>query len=292
MKHSLVPFARLLATMIVVVLACLAALLLWRRYETDPWTRDGHVRADVVRITPDVPGLVTEVHVHDNQLVHAGDLLFVVDRLRYQAALDEADANIASAQATLDMARKTARRDIALGDLVAAETHEENVAHVLTAQAALMQARSRRETALLNVRRTTIRASLEGQVTNLDLHPGDYIGVGAQAMALVATGTVRVEGYFEETKLGAIHVGDRAIVRLMGAPQAMQGHVESIAGGIADDQRANSGNLLPTVAPTFTWVRLAQRIPVRIHIDRMAPGTALIPGRTATVTIVPTAGRA
>ena len=292
MKRFVPYLVRLVATLVIVVVAALVAIAMWHRYEVSPWTRDGHVRADVVRVTNDVAGLVTEVHVRDNQVVHAGDLLFVVDRPRYRAALDEADANIASAKATLDMARKTARRDLALGDLVAAETHEENVARVLTTQAALLQAQSARETAALNLQRTEVRASVNGQVTNLDLHPGDYIGVGTQAMALIATDTLRVEGYFEETKLDGIRVGDRAIVRLMGTPQPMEGHVDSIAGGIADDQRGNSGNLLPTVTPTFTWVRLAQRIPVRIHIDRLAPNTALIPGRTATVTILPRGKRA
>ncbi|MDO6414194.1 efflux RND transporter periplasmic adaptor subunit [Sphingomonas sp. BIUV-7] len=286
-KLRLLQLARFVATVAIVLLAVSVAVALWHRYENDPWTRDGHVRADVVRVSSDVPGLVTDVHVRDNQLVHAGDLLFVVDRPRYKASLDEAKANIASASATLDLARKTSRRDLSLGDLVAVETHEENVARVLTATAALAQARSALEVASLNLRRTTIRASVDGTVTNLDLHPGDYIAVGAQAMALVAVSTIRVEGYFEETKLEQIRVGDLASVRLMGSPTLMKGHVDSIAGGIADDQRSNSGNLLPTVAPTFTWVRLAQRIPVRIRIDRVAPGTALIPGRTATVTILP-----
>ena len=292
MTRSLPVLARLLATLVLVAAAAFAAAALWHRYEIDPWTRDGHVRADVVRVTPDVGGLVTEVHVHDNQIVHAGELLFVVDRPRYRDSLDQSDANIASAEATLAMARKTAARDLSLGDLVAAETHEENVAHVLTAQAALIQARAARETAALDLSRTNIRASVDGQVTNLDLHPGDYIGVGTQAMALVATHTIRVEGYFEETKLGGIRVGDPATIHLMGTEAPLEGHVDSIAGGIADDQRGSSGNLLPTVAPTFSWVRLAQRIPVRIQVDRMPAGTALIPGRTATVTILPRAARA
>lgn len=289
MSRFFAPLARWAATLTIVVLATLVALWLWRRYEADPWTRDGHVRADVVRVTADVGGLITQVSVRDNQPVKAGQLLFVVDRPRYAAALAQADAAIASARASLDLARKEARRDIALGDLVATETHEQNVAKVETADAALAQAQAARATAALNVARTEVRASVNGVVTNLDLHPGDFLAPGAQAMALVDSDSIRIEGYFEETKLGQIQIGDKVRIRLMGDKNDLLGHVDSISAGISDDQRGDSRNLLPTVQPTFAWVRLAQRIPVRIHIDRMPAGTQLIAGRTATVTILPRA---
>ncbi len=287
MNRFVAPVARWAATIVILTLAILVAIALWRRYETDPWTRDGHVRADVVRVTSDVGGLITQVLVHDNQSVKAGQLLFVVDRPRYAATLEQVDATIAGARASLDLAQREAKRDLALGDLVATETHEQNVAKVATARAALAQAEAQRDTAALNVRRTEVRASVNGTVTNLDLHPGDYLAPGAQAMALVDRDSVRIEGYFEETKLGHIRIGDQARIRLMGDGHDLEGHVDSIAAGIADDQRGDSRNLLPTVQPTFAWVRLAQRIPVRIHIDRMPVGTQLIAGRTATITIVP-----
>jgi multidrug resistance efflux pump len=141
--------------------------------------------------------------------------------------------------------------------------------------------------ALLNVQRTEVRASADGIVTNLDLHPGDFLQPGAQALALIDSASLRVEGYFEETKLNCINEGDAAVARLMGDGRDVHGHVESIAAGIADDQRASTHNLLPSVASTYTWVRLAQRIPVRIHLDDVAPDTRLIVGRTASVTITP-----
>jgi RND family efflux transporter MFP subunit len=281
---------RWLVTAIIVLAAILVAIWLWRRYETDPWTRDGHVRADVVRVASDVGGLVTSVAVHDNQPVRKGDLLFVVDMPRYADALGQADANIASARAKLEQARKVAKRDIALGDLVATETHEANVAQVQTAQAALDAAVAGKQTAELNVRRTAVRASVNGIVTNLDLHPGDFVGAGTQALALVDSDSIRVEGYFEETKLGRIHVGDKARIRLMGDDRDLEGHVDSVTAGIADDQSKGTPNQLLAVDPTFSWVRLAQRIPVRIHVDRMPAGTQLIAGRTATVTILPEKG--
>jgi multidrug resistance efflux pump len=231
--------------------------------------------------------LVTEVAVHDNEQVHKGQLLFVVDRPRYTDALAQANAAIASARATLEQARRVARRDRALGNLVATEAREEDDAKVQTSLAALNETLSAKSTAQLNLDRTAVIAGVNGYVTNLSLRPGDYLSAGAEALAMIDLDSIRIEAYLEETKLRHVEVGDRARIRLMGDEEDMTGHVESIAGGIADDQRSNSPNLLPTVNATFTWVRLAQRIPVRIHVDRMPPGTRLILGRTATVTILP-----
>lgn len=287
MKRYLPALGRSAATIVIVVAATFVAWWLWQHYARSPWTRDGRVRADVVRVTPDIGGLVTSVAVRDNQQVKAGDLLFVIDLPRYSLALAQARASVESARATLNQAQREARRDLALGNLVAAETHEQNVARVATAQAALAQALTAVQSAQLNVSRTQVKASVNGTVTNLDLHPGDYVAAGQQAMALVDADSLRVEGYFEETKLRRVAIGDRARVRLMGEDAEIAGHVESIAAAIADDQRDDTGNLLPKVAPTFSWVRLAQRIPVRIQLDRVPAGVRLIAGRTATVEILP-----
>jgi multidrug resistance efflux pump len=287
MKEWLLSLGRFAVTALLVVVAVIVAVWIWHRYERDPWTRDGHIRADVVRITPDVSGLVTQVAVYDNQRVRPGDLLFVVDRPRFKLALDQANAAIASARATLDQARKESARDLTLGDLVAREAHEANVTRVETARAARAQALTARDQAALNLARPTVRSTVNGTVTNLDLHPGDFVAAGQQALALVDDDSIRVEGYFEETKLAQIHIGDPARVRLMGDPHDLEGHVDSVSAGISDSERTNSGNLLPTVNPTFTWVRLAQRIPVRIKLDRVPTGTRLIAGRTGTVRILP-----
>jgi multidrug resistance efflux pump len=285
MKHFLVVLGRWAATLVLFGVAVVAGLSVWNRYEKNPWTRDGHIRADVVRVSSDVGGLVTQVLVHDDEKVHTGQLLLILDRPRFEAALEEADAASQSARANLDLARREASRDLALGNLVATETHEQNVAKVETALAALAQVNAARNVARLNLQRTEVRASVDGIVTNLDLHPGDFLSSGTQAMALIDTDSLRVEGYFEETKLQCMKVGDAAVVRLMGDDEDLAGRVESIAAGIADDQRSDTRNLLPAVQPTFSWVRLAQRIPVRIRIEKMPPGTLLIAGRTATVKI-------
>lgn len=289
MKHTLAVIGRWSATLVVFAIAVVAALSLWNRYETRPWTRDGRVRADVVRVASDMGGLVTQVLVHDNQRVSAGQLLLVLDQPRFAAALEKADAAVGSARATLALARRESTRDNALGNLVASETRERNAAKVDTELAALAQARAEQRVAQLNVRRTEVRATTDGIVTNLDLHAGDYLQPGAQALALIDTGSLRIEGYFEETKLGCITEGDAAVARLMGDARDVRGHVDTIAAGIADDQRSSTHNLLPAVAPTYTWVRLAQRIPVRIHIDDAPADTRLIVGRTANVTITPSA---
>lgn len=287
MKHLLVVIGRWSATLVAFAIAVVAALSIWNRYETRPWTRDGRVRADVVRVASDMGGLVTQVLVHDNQRVSAGQLLLVLDQPRFAATLEKADAAVRSAHATLALARRESTRDNALGNLVASETRERNAAKVDTELAALAQARAEQRVAQLNVQRTQVRAITDGIVTNLDLHAGDYLQPGAQALALIDTGSLRIEGYFEETKLGCITEGDAAVARLMGDTRDVRGHVDSIAAGIADDQRSSTHNLLPAVAPTYTWVRLAQRIPVRIRIDDAPPDTRLIVGRTANVTITP-----
>lgn len=289
MKHTLAVIGRWSATLVVFAIAVVAALAIWHRYETRPWTRDGRVRADVVRVASDMGGLVTQVLVHDNQRVSAGQLLLVLDQPRFAAALEKADAAASSARATLALARRESTRDDARGNLVASETRERNAAKVDTELAALAQARAEQRVARLNVQRTEVRATTDGIVTNLDLHAGDYLQPGAQALALIDTRSLRIEGYFEETKLACITEGDAAVARLMGDDHDVRGHVDTIAAGIADDQRSSTHNLLPAVAPTYTWVRLAQRIPVRIRIDDARPDTRLIVGRTASVTITPSA---
>ncbi|MFV0625559.1 efflux RND transporter periplasmic adaptor subunit [Sphingomonas sp. ac-8] len=279
--------ARWGATLLLILAALAVGLWLWQHYEQEPWTRDGRVRADVVRVTPDVAGLVTEVAVTDNQQVEPGDLLFVVDRPRYRLAVAEANTAIASARTALAQARREAARDVALGELVAKETHEQNLARVDTAQAQLQQALTRREGAELDLERTNVRAPVHGTVTNLNLHKGDYVSSGQQALALIDRASLRVEGYFEETKIPRIHIGDPVEVELMGDDHVLEGRVESIAAGISDADRATGEGALPAVDPTFNWVRLAQRIPVRVRLTKVPKGGRLISGRTATVTVLP-----
>ena len=280
---------RVAVTLGVVALAILAGQRLWDHYEVEPWTRDGRIRADVVQVAPDVSGLVTRVLVRDNQQVTVGTPLFEVDRPRYQLAVSQAEAALTAQAVQLTQARREAQRNVQLGDLVAGEVREQGLARVQQLAAALDQARVALATARLNLTRTRVRAGVTGTVSNLDLRPGDYASAGHPEFAIIDRGSIHVIGYFEETKLPRIHVGDRVEVRLMGDDRAIQGHVQSIAGGIEDRDRTNGSNLLANVNPTFSWVRLAQRIPVRVSIDRLPAGETLVVGRTATVVVQPPA---
>ncbi|MBO9623338.1 MAG: efflux RND transporter periplasmic adaptor subunit [Sphingomonas sp.] len=277
---------RVVVTLFVVALAAVAGQRLWAHYEEEPWTRDGRIRADVVQVAPDVSGLVTAVLVKDNQQVSAGTPLFEIDRPRYRLAVAQAASAVAAQQVQLAQARREAARNQELGELVAGEVREQGLARVAQLEASLAQARVALDTAKLNLSRTLVRASVAGTVTNLTLRPGDYATAGHPEFAVIDRSSLHIIGYFEETKLPRIHVGDPVRVQLMGDDRVIQGHVQSVAGGIEDRDRSPGANLLANVNPTFSWVRLAQRIPVRVAIDQAPAGAELVVGRTATVEIV------
>ena len=277
--------ARALVTLGVVAAAAWAGLRLWDHYELEPWTRDGRVRANVVQIAPDVSGLVTAVPVQDNQPVPAGTLLFEVDRARYTLALRQAQASVTAAKVALSQAQRENARNADLGDLISQELREQTATRVAAAQVNVDQAMVALDAARLNLERAQVRAPTAGRVTNLDMRAGSYAQAGRPALALVDANSFYVEGYFEETKLPRIHVGDRVRVTPMGGAR-LDGTVESIASGIADRDRTTGTNLLPSVNPTFNWVRLAQRIPVRVKLDPLADGTRLVAGETVTVQVL------
>ena len=272
-------------TLAVSAAAVFAGLRLWDHYELAPWTRDGRVRANIVQIAPDVSGLVTNVPVQDNQRVHAGDLLFQVDEARYELSLKQAEASLASQKIALAQAKREDARNVSLDNLISQEVREQTRAKVEQAQAALAQSQVTLDTARLNLQRAKVVAPSDAFVTNLDLRKGSYATAGRPAMALVDAESFYVEGYFEETKLARIHVGDHVKVTPMGVGKPLTGTVESIVAGIADRDRATSANLLPTVNPTFNWVRLAQRVPVRVHLDPVPDDVKLVAGQTVTVEV-------
>jgi multidrug resistance efflux pump len=295
-KHALIVSLKLIArvavTLTVVTLACAGGRWLWIHYNVEPWTRDARIRADVVQVSPDVSGLVTDVAVKDDQKVSVGQLLFVLDRPRFELALRQAEATVAAQQAALDEAIREDRRNRALGNLATAEQVEQGASRVAELRAQLSSAYVQRDVARLNLERTSVRATVPGVVTNVELQIGDYAAAGHQVMALVNTESIWVEGYFEETKLPEIRVGDMASVQIMGLQHKLSGVVESIAAGIEDRERGASSRDLANINPTFSWVRLAQRIPVRIRLAHVPDSIRLIAGRTATVAIQPPQGRA
>lgn len=277
--------ARVLFTALAIAALLLAVRGLWLRYQVEPVTRDGKVLADIVPVAVDVAGLITEVRVHDNQSVQQGQVLLVIDPSRYTLALRQAQANLDGLRATLAQAVREDRRNRAMANVVASEVIEQGQTKVEQLRTSLAQAQAARDLAQLNLDRTVIRAPVSGQVANMTLQPGIYMTVGKPALALVDTPSLRVEGYFEETKLQQIHLNDAVSIHLMGVSGEIRGHVESIASAIEDRERAGDIAKLADVNPAFTWVRLAQRIPVRIAIDHVPADIRLVPGQTATVVV-------
>lgn len=278
--------ARVAATVAAAALAVVGALRLWFRYNVEPWTRDGRVRANVVEVAPDVSGLVIKVLAKPDEVVHAGTALFIVDPSRYRLAARRSEDLVLADSAALEQARRENHRNHVLGALTSTEALEQGEARVKELQAQLAGALQQRDLARLNLERTVVRATVNGVVTNLELEPGDYAVAGHEALALVDTDSTYVDGYFAETKLPRIHVGQHAIVHLMGLDIRLSGTVVGIASAIQDRERGPSGSDLANINPTFSWVRLAQRIPVRIRLDHVPASVRLIAGRTATVYIV------
>ncbi|MBT0669154.1 HlyD family secretion protein [Novosphingobium profundi] len=300
-------------TSLIVLAAIWAGYSLFIYYQDDPWTRDGRIRADIVRIAPDVGGLVTAVHFDHDQRVRRGDVLFEIDPSRYAIALSEAkvglqqaEADLARArfvvegsEASLAEARREAARDTGLGELLPSEATQQSQtrareleaslgqsrAEVAQAQARIAAARNALDLARLNLTRTRVLAPVDGYLSDFDLRVGNYVNAGSPVLALVDTATLRVEGYFEETKLARVHLGQKALIHAMGEERPLHGHVISIAAGIKDHDRTGSSDLLPAINPSFSWVRLPQRVPVRIHIDDAPRDLALISGRTVSVSL-------
>lgn len=265
-----------------------AAHALWQHYREAPWTRDGRVRADVVQIAPDVSGIVNEVAVHDNQRVRRGELLFSIDAVRPKIALAQAEATVAGLKSQIAQAQREDQRNRALGELVPAESGEQSSQKLEQLSAALAQAVASVDNARVNLARTKVVAPVDGWITNFDLRPGTYATTGRPVVALIDAQSIHVLGYFEETKIARVHVGDAVRVRLIGEGDTLRGHVDSIAAGIDDRERSPSSNMLANVNPTFNWVRLAQRIPVRVRLDELPEDRRLIVGRTASVDVIGT----
>ncbi|MDR6434466.1 HlyD family secretion protein [Brucella pseudogrignonensis] len=287
MKKLFAHSGRVFLTLVMVTMAGLLGWHLWDYYMNAPWTRDGKIRADVVRLAPDVSGLVTEVLVHDNQDVKKGDVIFRIDQARYKLALQQADAKLASSKAALDMANRDLTRYRKLNDTTVTQQKMEQIeTTTMQAEATYRQAELDRDLASLNLDRSSVKAPVNGVITNFSLQPGDYVTAGSAVTALVDTDSFYVSGYFEENKLERIKIGDPVIIDVMGSKVQLKGKVEGIAGGIEDRERTDSTSLLANVSPTFNWVRLAQRVPVRVKLEDIPAGVHLVAGRTVSVSVV------
>ena len=277
---------RLAATGLILIVAFVAAAFVWQFYVEAPWTRDGRVRVQVANIAPQVSGQIVAVKVADNQNVKKGDILYVIDPIDFQVAVSSADAEVKNREADLSVKSAQAARREALSTVsTSIEEKQIYAGNAKIASAALEAAQAQLRQAKVNLERTQVRSTVNGRVTNLLMRVGDYARSGSSNVNVVDTDSYWIDGYFEETKMRNIQVGASADVALMGYPQHLNGTVASITLGISTANATASTQGLPDVNPVYTWVRLAQRVPVRIKIDRVPPEVPLVAGMTATVVV-------
>lgn len=275
------------STLLIAALAIIACWLVWNYYMQSPWTRDGKIRAEQVDITPQVSGSILTLNVKDNQFVHAGDVLFQIDPTPWKIAEMNADAKLAKAQSDLSRASHEVERRRGLSqNFISAEDLDTANMTLKAAQANFDAAKAEREHARWQLAQTNVKAPVDGWVTNLSTRVGNYAAVGHPVFALIDSHSFYVVGYFEETKLRHIREGDRADVVLYSDDKKLQGHVSSIGRAIHDQSLATDGKLVADIKPTIPWVRLAQRVPVRIELDALPADTVLVAGTTCTVSIV------
>ncbi len=282
------------ATLVVAACAGVVGWRLWDIYMYDPWTRDARVRANILNLAPDVSGLIQAVNVVDNQQVKKGDVLFVVERDRFQAAVAQAQALVENRRANLVLARDNARRDEDLARMDSSAITQVRVettrAAAAVAAAELDQAQAALTTANINLERTLVRSPVNGYVANLTAVVGDYANTGTPVVVVIDSDSFYVSAFFMETKLPYVQDGARAKVQLMAGNVVIDGRVEGVSRGIAQADVDGVGRLAD-INPNFTWVRLAQRVPVRIRLENVPPEVRLVAGLTATVSIdVPKTG--
>ena len=286
-RPSAFKVLRYVATGMLVVAALVAVRHGWKIYVTSPWTRNGMVRVQVANVAPQISGQIVEVRTHDNEHVQKGDVLYVIEKFDFEVALDNAKATILNREADLAVKNAQNARRAALTTL-STSIEEKQVfdGNAKMAEAALASAQAALSQAEINLQRTEILSPVDGYVTNLLMRVGDFARAGTPNLSVIDEHSYWIDAYFEETKLANIHVGDPVEATLLGFQDPIKGRIESITGGISAANAASSTQGLPNVDPIFTWVRLAQRIPVRIGIEQVPPDVPLVAGMTCSVSVV------
>lgn len=286
MKTLSLKILRIAITLLLVLVAAIAVFKAWAFYTESPWTRDAKFTADVVAIAPDVSGLLTEVPITDNQLVKQGQILMVIDQPRYQQALAEAEADVAYYQTLAAEKKREAGRRVRLGIQAMSQEEIDQSNNVLqTVQHQLAKAIAVRELAKLDLERTTVRAPADGWVTNLNVHAGEFITRGSTAVALVKQNSFYIIAYLEETKLDGLNKGDRAEITPLGSNRILRGTVDSLAAAVNNSSSTANSKGLASIDSNLEWVRLAQRVPVKIILDEKDQQHSYPAGTTATVVI-------
>ncbi len=275
----------------------LIALVAWYAYQANqeyfnnPWTRNGQVRGNVIQIAPRVSGMVTEIAVIDNQFVPQGDLLFKLDPEPFEIAVAQADANLKRARISSRAAKIEYDRlqDIFKRDPGAVSQKDLNrrEANYLESLSQIDVVTETLRGAKLNLSYTRIFAPVDGYVSNVDFQIGTQSVANTPILALVESESFWVFGYFRESQIGKFSIGDQARVTLMAYPDLpLEGRVESLGWGIAPSDGNTGVKLLPSIKPVFQWIRLAQRVPVRIKLENIPAGVELRFGLTASVMIM------
>ncbi len=291
MTGALSTSLRVLLSAVVVAIAAGAVAYKFWDYVVNPWTRDGQVRAQVIQITPRVSGPIVNLPIEDNQLVKQGDLLFEIDPRTFAAAVEESKGDLQQAKVNFDEAKDQADRGRAIYKKDPGAMSEQEVIRRENAQraaeAAIFSAEGAHKQAELDLEFAKVTAPVDGYVTNLNLRLGDQAVTNQAALALVDINSFWIHGFFRENYIGGIAKGDRAIVTLMSYPdQPIEGRVDSIGWGIAQQDGSTGEDLLPQISPTFEWIRLAQRVPVRVHVEKLPEGVELRVGTTASVLVM------
>lgn len=277
---------RYLRAGVIVVLAIISGWVLWYHYQIAPWTRDGRVRVQVAGVAAEISGKIVEIDVRDNQHVRKGDPLFVIFKDDYQFALDQAQAQVEATQSDMEVQKLDAVRRQKLGSNIVSEEDIQTYSSTsVRARAVYNAAVAARNLAKLNLDRTVIYSPVNGYVTNFEMLIGDYAHPGVTMLSIVDEDSFWVSAYFEETQLPHVHEGNPARIKLMGVGPTLDGKVDGISRGIADTNTTGGSQSLPDVDPVFTWVRLAQRIPVHIKIDHVPENVVLSAGQTCSVVV-------
>ena len=277
---------RVAITLALLVVAAVLVAALWHHYVMAPWTRAGRVRVETVAIAPEISGPVADIKVTDNQPVRQGDILYVIDPERFVIAAAQAEAVAESRRQDLRLAQARSDRRARLSDLSASsEEKEQYSASAAIAAANYNESLAQLRLARLNLAKTVIRSPVNGYVTNLRLRVGDYVDAGKTSVVVVDKDSFWIAAYFEETKLSQVRAGAPVFIQLMGYDRPLTGHVENLTHGISDQNGEAGAGGLVSVNPVFTWVRLAQRIPVHVHIDRIPPDIEIAAGMTCTVNL-------
>ena len=286
MPTRFTQLVRIGATLAVVAVAAGLSWAMWREYMGTPWTRDGVVRSYVVTMAPQVAGQIVNVAARDNQFVHKGDVLVTIDPTNYRIAVELAEAAVKQAEVNAQNANTQSDRRARLSaEAVSKEEQQTFATRALANQAQYQQAIANLQQAKINLERTQIRSPVDGWVTNLLVQLGDYATTGVNVVSVVDANSFWVDAYFEEPQLARIRDGAPVRMQLMGYDKLMLGEVESVARGINVANAKPDQLGLAIVNPIFTWVRLAQRVPVRIRISHVPQGVRLVAGLTVTVEV-------